>query len=93
MVGDLCAVLLQADYLTLDGTTVIGVFLIMHYFIYFTCNPNHNLSLQYQASPIYIKILLKKNEVRGLYTVCTFFYTPFTHLVIIITSLSYILTL
>ena len=39
MVGDLCAVLLQVDYLTLDGTTVIGVFLSMQYFIYFMCNP------------------------------------------------------
>ena len=39
MAGDLCAVLLQADYLTLDGTTVIGVFLGMYYFIYFMCNP------------------------------------------------------
>ena len=39
MAGDLCVVLLQADYLTLDGTTVIGVFLSMCYFIYFMCNP------------------------------------------------------
>ena len=39
MAGDLCAVLLQADYLTLDGTTVIGVFLIVCYFIYFMHNP------------------------------------------------------
>ena len=39
MAGDLCAVLLQADYLTLDGTTVIGVFPSMCYFIYFMCNP------------------------------------------------------
>ena len=39
MVGNLCAVLLQADYLTLDGTTVISVFLSMCYFIYFMHNP------------------------------------------------------
>ena len=39
MAGELCAVLLQAVYLTLDGTTVIGVFLSMCFFIYFTCNP------------------------------------------------------
>ena len=29
MAGELCAVLLQAVYLTLDGTTVIGVLLIL----------------------------------------------------------------
>ena len=39
MTGELCAVLLQAVYLTLDGTTVIGVFLSMHYIIYFMHNP------------------------------------------------------
>ena len=39
MVGELCAVLLQAFYLTLDSTTVFGVFLIMSYFIYFMHNP------------------------------------------------------
>ena len=39
MAGDLCAVLQQAFYLTLDSTTVFGVFLIMRYFIYFTRNP------------------------------------------------------
>ena len=39
MVGELCAFLLQAFYLTLDSTTGIGVFLIMWYFIYFTHNP------------------------------------------------------
>ena len=57
MVGDLCAVLLQGDYLTLDGTTVLSVFLSMHYFIYFMHNlitgslcdtmSNCKLSLQY----------------------------------------------
>ena len=39
MVGELCAVLLLAFYLTLDSTTVIGVFLIMQYFIYFMHTP------------------------------------------------------
>ena len=39
MAGELCAVLLQAFCLTLDSTTVIGVFLIMLYFTYFMCNP------------------------------------------------------
>ena len=39
MVGELCAVLLQSFYLTLDSTTVFSVFLIMWYFIYFMCNP------------------------------------------------------
>ena len=39
MVRELCVVLLQAFYLTLDSTTVIGVFLIMQYFTYFMCNP------------------------------------------------------
>ena len=39
MVGDLCAVILQAACLTLEDTTVISVFLSMCYFIYFKCNP------------------------------------------------------
>ena len=54
MAGELCVVLLQAFYLTLDSTTVIGVFLIMQYFTYFMHNPIIR-SLQYQASPIYKK--------------------------------------
>ena len=66
MVGELCAVLLQAFYLTLDSTTVIGVFLSMWYFTYFMCNPIAS-SLCDTKHPPYIKILLK-NEVRGLYT-------------------------
>ena len=39
MVGDLCAVVLQAACLTLEDTTVIGVFLNICYFIYFKCSP------------------------------------------------------
>ena len=62
MVGDLCAVLLQADYLILDGITVIGVFLSMCYFIYFMCNPIAS-SLCDTKHPPYIKILLKKLEL------------------------------
>ena len=92
MAGDLCAVLLQADYLTLDGTTFISVFLSMQYFIYFTHNPMVS-SLYDTKHPPYIKIFLLKSGVRGLYTVFTFFYTLCTHLVVINTSLPYILNI
>ena len=91
MVGDLCAVLLQVDYLTLDDTTVIGVFLSMCYFIYFMCNPITSSLCSTEHLP-YIKSLLKSG-VRGVYTIFTFIYTLFTLLVVIITSLPYILNI
>ena len=92
MAGELCAVLLWAVHLILDSTTVISVFLSMQYFTYFICNPIIS-SLCNTEHPPYLKFFIKKNEIKGLYTVFTFFYTVFTHLVVIITSLSYILTL
>ena len=92
MVGELCAVLLQAFCLTLDSMTVIGAFLIMHYFTYFTCNPIAS-SLCNAKHPPYIKNFIKNKEIKSLYTIFTFFHTIFTHLVVIIVGLSYILTL
>ena len=47
MVGDLCAVLLQVDYFTLDGTTVIGVFSEYAVFYLFYVQSNCKLCLQY----------------------------------------------
>ena len=92
MVGELCAFFLQVFCLTLDSTTVISVFLIMWYFTYFTCNPITSSLCNTKHLP-YIKKIIKNNEIKSLYTVFTFFYTIFTHLVVIIIGLSYILTL
>ena len=92
MVGELCAVLLQAFYLTLDSTTVISAFLIMQYFTYFMCNPIAS-SLCNTEHPPYIKSFIKNNEIKSLYIQHLHFYTIFTHLVVIIIGLSYILTL
>ena len=66
MVGELCAVLLQAFYLTLDSTSVIGVFLIMWYFTYFTCNPIASSLCNTKHFP-YIKNFIKNNEIKSLY--------------------------
>ena len=66
MGGELCAVLLQAFYLTLDSTTVIGVFLIMGYLTYFTCNPIAS-SLCDTEHPPYIKNFIRNNEIKNLY--------------------------
>ena len=92
MVGEICAVLLQTFYLTLDSTTLIGVFLIMWYFTSFMCNPIASCLCNTKHPP-YIKKIIKNNEIKSLYTVFTFFYTIFTPLGVIIIGLSYILTL
>ena len=77
MARDLCVVLLQADYLTVDGTTVIGVFLSMCYFIYFMCNPIAS-SLCDTKHPPYIKMLLKEWSEGSIYNIYILLYTIYT---------------
>ena len=78
MVGELCVVLLQAFYLTLDSTTVIGVFIIMWYFTYFTCNPIAS-SLCSTKHPPYIKFLLKTMKLKVyIYSIYILLYNIYT---------------
>ena len=78
MAGDLCAALFQADFLTLDGATVISVFLIMCYFIYFMCNPIAS-SLCDTEHPPYIKKCYWKNEF-GVYIQYLHFSLHYLHM-------------
>ena len=79
MAGELCAVLLQAFYLTLDSPTVFGVFLIMQYFIYFTCNPIAS-SLCNIKHPPYINFSIKNNENKHLYTQYLHSFVQYLHI-------------
>ena len=67
MAGELCAVLLQAFYLTVDSTTVIGVFLIMWYIIYFTCTPIASSFCDTEHPP-FIKICIKSLYIQYLHS-------------------------
>ena len=78
MAEELCTVLLQAVYLTLDSTTDIGVFLSMQYFTYFMCNPIAS-SLCDTKHPLYIKIVIGKLKLGVYIQYFTFFCTLFTH--------------
>ena len=62
---------------------ICGILLILH---------TIKLQARNKEHPPYIKKIIK-NEIKGLYTVSTLFYTIFTHLVVIVIGLSYILTL
>ena len=92
MVGELCAFLLQAFYLTLDSTTGIGVFLIMWYFIYFTHNPIAS-SLCDTEHPPYIKFFFKNNGIKSLYIQYLHSFIQYLHIWWLLLLLVYLIFL
>ena len=66
MAEDLCAVILQADCLTLEDTTVIGAFLSMHYFILLSTIQSQAISVilsKYNLSHIWDRVLFNPQDL------------------------------